>query len=51
MKPIMLYAKLSGTTTVDNPYNNTNLPYHTNDEDKGYTFYDQRFSLNVSVWF
>ncbi len=49
--PSMLYAKLSGTTTINNPSNFTNVPYHTNDEDKGYTFYDQRFSINVSVWF
>jgi hypothetical protein len=52
--PSLLYAKLSGkTTTVRNssvPPVPTNTSY-TQDEDKGFTFYDQRFSINLSVWF
>ncbi len=48
--PSLLYAKLSGKTTY---YFNAfeSSQYHLNDEDKGYTFYDQRLSLNLSVWF
>jgi len=49
--PSMLYAKLSGRTSTNDPYYDPTIISHTNDEDKGYTFYDQRFSLNVSVWF
>lgn len=49
--PSMLYAMLSGRTSTNDPYYDPTIISHTNDEDKGYTFYDQRFSLNVSVWF
>lgn len=50
----LLYARLSGETTnvvTDNLDPNINQTTHTQDEDKGFTFYDQRFSINVSVWF
>ena len=52
--PSLLYAKLSGkTTTVTTDYLTPTNSYtgYTQDEDKGFTFYDQRFSINLSVWF
>ena len=52
--PSLLYAKLSGKTTTISIDNltpaNSNTSY-TQDEDKGFTFYDQRFSINFSIWF
>lgn len=48
--PSLLYAKLSGKTKETNSFDPF-FPNYTNDEDKGYTFYDQRLSLNLSVWF
>jgi hypothetical protein len=52
--PSLLYARLSGETTnvvTDDLDPNINQTTHTQDEDKGFTFYEQRFSINVSVWF
>lgn len=48
--PSLLYAKLSGKTTTVSPLDPTSI-YYTQDEDKGFTFYEQRFSINLSVWF
>ncbi len=52
--PSLLYAKLSGkttTVTTDNLTPANSYTSHSEDEDKGFTFYDQRFSINFSVWF
>jgi hypothetical protein len=52
--PSLLYAKLSGkTTTVITSAvpSNPTIIYYTQDEEKGFTFFDQRFSINLSVWF
>jgi len=52
--PSLLYAKLSGKTTTINtqtiPINTINTSY-THDKDEGITFYEQRFSINLSIWF
>jgi hypothetical protein len=52
--PSLLYAKLSGETTSVSANEldpSTQNISHTQDEDKGFTFYEQRFSINLSVWF
>jgi hypothetical protein len=52
--PSLLYAKLSGKTTTVNSSTVPSSPtttYNSQDEDKGFTFYDQRFSINLSLWF
>lgn len=46
--PNMLYARLSGKTTWSDQNGNT---FNTQDENKGVTFYDTRFSLNINFWF
>lgn len=52
--PSLLYAKLSGKTTsvvTDDLDPSVQHTTHTQDEEKGFTFYEQRFSINLSVWF
>lgn len=52
--PSLLYAKLSGETTsvvTDDLDPSVEHISHTQDEEKGFTFYEQRFSIHVSVWF
>jgi hypothetical protein len=52
--PSLLYAKLSGKTTSVVLDERDHTVYHTTytqDEEKGFTFYEQRFSINLSVWF
>lgn len=52
--PSLLYAKLSGETTsvvIDELDPSVEHVSHTQDEEKGFTFYEQRFSINLSVWF
>ena len=52
--PSLLYAKLSGETTtvvIDELDPSVEHISHTQDEEKGFTFYEQRFSINLSVWF
>lgn len=52
--PSLLYAKLSGETTtvvIDELDSSIEHISHTQDEEKGFTFYEQRFSINLSVWF
>ncbi len=52
--PSLLYAQLSGTTRSERYSTIPTAPVVTNftlDEDAGYTFYDQRFSINFSFWF
>lgn len=53
-KRLYMTAKLSGKTTTIATSTVPSSPtttYNTQDEDKGFTFYDQRFSINLSVWF
>lgn len=45
--PSMLYARLSGET---NWSDSNGASFNTQDENKGFGFYDQRFSLNLSLW-
>lgn len=48
--PSLLYARLSGKTRMDvmDPHGRG---YMTLDENRGFTFYEQRFSVNLSYWF
>ena len=48
--PSLLYARLSGKTKTVAPWLGPDTIV-TRDEDKGFTFYEQRCSLNLSVWF
>ena len=52
--PSLLYAKLSGQTKSVTTSIYPSLPTttdYTEDEEKGFTFYEQRFSINLTVWF
>jgi len=46
--PSLLYAKLSGETTVNYGYG---YDTYSHDKDQGETYYEQRFSINLSLWF
>lgn len=46
--PSLLYARLSGETVWSDQNGNT---WNTQDENKGLGFYDQRFSINLNIWF
>lgn len=52
--PSLLYAKLSGkteTVSISSVPSASTTIYYTQDEEKGFTFYENRFSINLSVWF